>query len=502
MRQRKRRTGRRTVSLARSRSLRLFPSMPAKRERKRARTRSRSFAADQPTLSQFVLLSMLLHVLLIVLFGNPTGSGGRRSEGWWGPLDVTLRSLSPETGSRATVLPGGEKRASDELLRRLRNAAEAPPIERVTPEQTERALAAPVELAPRVPTVPSARLEPLVPRPIEREFAPPVELPARSIPVTPYAPLERIAPPGARRELAPAREVPRREIPAAPTAPLERVAPPQVQRELAPPLALPPVAVPTAPSAPLEGVATPQVQRELAPPVALPPVAVPAAPSAPLEGVATPQVQRELAPPVALPPAAVPAAPSAPLEGVATPQVQRELAPPVVLPPAAVPAAPSAPLERIAPSGIERSLAPPVDVRSPVASPPLDTSPSRGASAPASIPTQPQIESIPSPRFGSPRGEGEIFKPRTDVGAPAEEPRIDLDAARRKAAREIVSEDAGSRRVFAIPSPPPVEKKSKAAMAMEKALKPDCRTAYANLGLLAVPALLASAVADDGGCRW
>jgi hypothetical protein len=36
---------------------------------------------------------------------------------------------------------------------------------------------------------------------------------------------------------------------------------------------------------------------------------------------------------------------------------------------------------------------------------------------------------------------------------------------------------------------------------MEKALKPDCRDAYASMGLLAVPALVVSAV-GDGGCRW
>jgi hypothetical protein len=39
-------------------------------------------------------------------------------------------------------------------------------------------------------------------------------------------------------------------------------------------------------------------------------------------------------------------------------------------------------------------------------------------------------------------------------------------------------------------------------MAMEKALKPDCRTAYASMGLLAVPVLVASAIAADGSCRW
>jgi hypothetical protein len=110
---------------------------------------------------------------------------------------------------------------------------------------------------------------------------------------------------------------------------------------------------------------------------------------------------------------------------------------------------------------------------------------------------------LPPSRFDTPDADAEIFKPRRDIGTPpSEAPRIDLDAARKKAAREIVSEGSGSRGVFTIPLPPPPEKKSKEAMAMEKAIKPDCRTAYASMGLLAVPVLVASAIAADGSCRW
>jgi len=499
-------------------------------ERKRARPRSGSFAVYQPTLLQFLLLSMLLHVLLVVLFGNPTGGAARRGEGWWGPLDVTLRRFSPESGSGVRLAPGTEKGApSDTLLRRLRDAA-APPaaeksenvrpeaartspeerqdagdvkgreslealprlnpeatqevdkpltspavtparIERVTPTHTERELAAPAELpAPPVSVTPSARLESLVPQPIERELTPPVELPSRAMPVAPFAPLERVAPPPAERELAPAPKVPRREIPAAPAAPLERLAPPQIERDLAPP-------------APLS------------------PSAIPATPAAPLERIAPPQIGRELAPPAPLPPSAIPATPAAPLERIAPPQIGRDLAPPAPLSPSAIPATPTAPLERVTPARIERSIAPPVDIPSAVTAPPGMSQPGASSAAPLT-PAQPQTQPLPPPRFGTPEASDDIFKPRRDAGSPAETPRIDLDAARKKAAREIVSEDAGSRGVFTIPSPPPAEKKSKAAMAMEKALKPDCRTAYANLGLLAVPVLVASAIADDGSCRW
>jgi len=223
----------------------------------------------------------------------------------------------------------------------------------------------------------------------------------------------------------------------------------------------------------------------------------------------------------------VPMAPAAPLERVAPPQIEREVAPPVELAPRAVPMAPAAPLEPVAPARIERQLAPAVEVPAPrrapaetATQPPRtapapaaaprgvqgDTAPPAERAAPPVAPARPQAQPaapLPASRFGTPDADEEIFKPRRDVGTPpSEAPRIDLDAARKKAAREVVSEGSGSRGVFTIPSPPPPEKKTKEAMAMEKALKPDCRTAYASMGLLAVPVLVASAIAADGSCRW
>ena len=49
--------------------------------------------------------------------------------------------------------------------------------------------------------------------------------------------------------------------------------------------------------------------------------------------------------------------------------------------------------------------------------------------------------------------------------------------------------------------PPPPERKTPLAEGIEKAAKPDCRQAYAGMGLLAVVPLAADA-ARNGGCRW
>ena len=82
-----------------------------------------------------------------------------------------------------------------------------------------------------------------------------------------------------------------------------------------------------------------------------------------------------------------------------------------------------------------------------------------------------------------------------------EAPALDLDAARKRA-REIAS-DASPTRGILRALPPPPERRSKESIAMEKEIKvkPDCRNAYAGMGLLAVPALVASTI-GDGGCRW
>ena len=49
--------------------------------------------------------------------------------------------------------------------------------------------------------------------------------------------------------------------------------------------------------------------------------------------------------------------------------------------------------------------------------------------------------------------------------------------------------------------PPPPEKEPKLARDIQKAAQPDCRDAYAGLGLLAVPFLLKDTLTDTG-CRW
>ncbi len=216
--------------------------------------------------------------------------------------------------------------------------------------------------------------------------------------------------------------------------------------------------------------------------IAPPPIAPP-----PIERLALPPAPPPLAAPMELAPRPVPLVPAAPIERLAAPPFQHDLAPPVELAPREAPIAP-APLDRLAVPRIDNELAPAPSLVAP--------SPSAApVAAPAAPATQP-----PRLRLGAPDTDEDLFKPR-DAAAPGESggPHIDMDAARQRA-REIASEATGTRGI--LPAlPPPPERKSKESTALEKAVKPDCRTAYAGMGLLAVPVLVASTI-GDGGCRW
>jgi hypothetical protein len=179
---------------------------------------------------------------------------------------------------------------------------------------------------------------------------------------------------------------------------------------------------------------------------------------------------------------------------LSSPRIEPELAPAPTFAAPAVPAPIAAPSDAAA-SPIERA-APPTGPR---------PAPASEAAAPRSAPdarAAPKADAeLPRLRLGAPAGDDDIFKPRREAGSTPGDgaTSLDLDAARKRA-REIASEATGTRGI--LPAlPPPPERKSKESIALEKAIKPDCRTAYAGMGLLAVPALVASTI-GDGGCRW
>jgi hypothetical protein len=449
------------------------------------RSRIARLSEESPLLLQFVLLSMLLHMLVVLMFGTATLGGARRGDGWLGPLDVTLRQLSPERGSGFTLAPGAEAQPPGAaLLRRMEGAAKSPAA---TKQVTTAAPAAAPESSNATPAP-----TPSPPSVEVREVVPEISLTPRP---------------------TPADALPR----------LDRSAPEEVDKPLAAPAVTPPKVAPQdftlPPVAPLERIVPPKLERQLAHPVELRPREVPVAPGAP---------------PAALKPREEETPVPAPIEKAVPVKVEREEAPAVEAKPRDMPVPQAVPIERIAPAPIERTLSPSIELPAPDKAPVEAAVPARALPTPAPAPARESAQTVqPAPRaapidvapagapgrspaartetpasgdrirFGAPSVEDEIFgtkrdAPAAESGAP---PAVTVESMKKRA-REIAAEGSGSRGVLNMIPPPPVEKKDKLAEDIAKAAKPDCRTAYAGLGLLAVVPLVASSVGNNGGCNW
>jgi hypothetical protein len=300
--------------------------------------------------------------------------------------------------------------------------------------------------------------------------------------------------------------------PTAPVAipePMPMIAPlatPKMDREFRParPIVTPQVVVPSTvqrispPKMKLEKMLdAPKIEIAPAPtPAPPPPVAVPA-PIAPIVP-RLPTVERTLAePPKIVAPLAQPAAPvvkDAPVP-VEVPRVETPLVP-------ALPAAPSLPaLERV-PELAPKAVAPPT----PVTEPPTPKSETPATPTPDAPMSR---EELFKPRAPAPALPGPAAAPAPAPAAPPKrandeydptKPHVDLDAARRRAS-QLAREGTGQRALLPFPMPAPPERKTKTEEALEKARKPDCRTAYKDLGLLAAVPLIANEF-GEGSCRW
>jgi hypothetical protein len=199
-------------------------------------------------------------------------------------------------------------------------------------------------------------------------------------------------------------------------------------------------------------------------------------------------------PPVIRPP--VVESPAVPVPA-STPPVQTS---PVEVPPVPVPSATSVAPPRTETTTTAPSDRAPADLRSPTAPPTQEKAPSLPADrAPAVAPERP-IKSDSIPRI--PDSQQSPFR-RTPERKDDFDPTKPLDPeAMRKRAGELAREGRGNRAILPFPlGPPNPEHKSKMETAIENARKPDCRTAYQQLGLLAVIPLVANEF-GEGTCKW
>ena len=300
-------------------------------------------------------------------------------------------------------------------------------------------------VAPAGPIVVPERMEPIVAMPllkVERDFRSPRPI------VTPQV------------------VVPQKMAPITPPQmKLERMLPAPKIETVPLPAPRPPIAVP-APIAPI-APELPKVERTMAePPKIVAPLLQPVAPPV-----------KELAPPVEVPRIETPLMPAI-SPTPALPAIERapEIAPKVVAPP---------------PAPVPEAAAPKAEA--PPTTPKVEAPPAAPASREELF--APRVPARPAPPLPAPP------QPRANDGAyDPTRPSIDPEEMRRRAS-QMAREGVGQRALLPFPMPAPPERKSKTEEALEKARKPDCRTAYKDLGLLAAVPLIANEF-GEGTCRW
>lgn len=485
-------------------------------------------------MQQCLTLALLLHVLLVLVFGNTQGGTAREGEGVWGRINVTLRGPLLEAGSGepgATAPqqtgPVGQARQTrhggsvrPELPReagpgaaRLGDWNPTPATQPV--EQSGQDQARPVEAstATTLPTPspspsPTPRAEPL-PEPMALPTPEPIPLPE---PLTPRAlarlpdaaaPVSRARPetiplssaaPAVIANLpvqAPVAYVPpvqTRSLPAASSS-LSRAAPQDVSA--AKPLPNPAQAVQPLPA--FEPVTAPIRERQLAVP------SRPALTPLPKSEALTP-LPAQPAPAEAA--AALPQLPVAPLSqatlgSVPSTAISDSKAE------AAATASPGKPSPQSADStparspdaGAQTQAKPSSSPNNPVQAP---SAPSNGGSAAPGSAATPAASSRPGQ--GAPDAGAQLgHDVATPASTPADAPRLNLNLPRDMRGGALPSRSSSGLLNMV---PPPPERKSKLEESMEAAGKKDCRKAYGEqLGLLAVIPLAADAVRKNG-CKW
>ena len=457
---------------------------------------------------------MLFHVLVILLFGD-TGTGVQGGKRLWSAMTVSLQQMLPGDDGGGTLTRTAPRITQREAARPVRRpldipspttaAAEAraidaaaPPTESSAPppEETPSAPApAPTQITPRFiaketpePTstfvVPppstieeTAKTAPVVPAPVEPQVvaAPKLE---------PIAPLTPLAAPKAQADVAIPSQLKLRE-----------------QREALPALA------------PVTPMATTPNERAYVPRSETLPKLAPLA--APVPTAEIGKIEQSFTAPVApLPTLAPIAAPAA--TSMVPAKIERELMTPNLPLPKLAPVT-ALPATNVAPNKIDREFVPPAVEAVPVAptrdAPAATAQPdARAARTPASeARTAPDVASTPSASPSARSGDGgnseedglSRDRPRipSAPGSPSNKPDLSLDTLRQRA-RDLAAQGTGPRTVLPFPTSPKPPPKTKAQQAFDKALqRPDCKDAYADMGLAAVVPLVWDSVTNKG-CKW
>ena len=301
-----------------------------------------------------------------------------------------------------------------------------------------------------------------------------------------------------------------------PIAPLTPLAAPKPQVDVAIPSQLKlreqREALPTL--APVTPMATTPSERAYVPRSETLPKLAPLAAPAPTAEIG--KIENTLTAPVApLPTLAPIAAPAA--DSMVPATIDRELMTPNVPLPKMVPVT-ALPATNVAPNKIDREFVPPAVEAAPVAptrdapantaqpDTPATRAPTNDVRAKPDATTTPSSSPsvTPSTRIGD-GADDALSRDRARIpsasGTPSSKPDLSLDTLRQRA-RDIAAQGTGPRTVLPFPTSPKPPPKTRAQQAFDKALqRPDCKDAYADMGLAAVVPLVWDSVTNKG-CKW
>ena len=456
--------------------------------------------ARRPVLAQCLVLAALLHLLVVLVFGNAPGGSARPGEGLWGAFQVRLVGVGPagRADAAAPELPRSGPPGQAERQRfggAVRPAAAPPPADEPGAARAGRWLARAAEADAQAPPLAAAEL------PARQSADAGRPLPAADAPSPAVADQPQPAPPATEAAL-PARQGPR---PAAPPAMVLADPGPTAALQVPP---LPGFQVQPMPAPRV--VAAPPVQRSLAPlssaDLPVPPAPLPAVPSFAVQAAPPPRplAQRERPSAVTAPAPAdwsAAAADAPPLPSfVAQPlaparAVVARDAPPAVTPPApadlALQTADSPALPQFAVAMPDAAAAPAGAAR-----PALATRPAQAGALPAS-PTAASPMAVERVAGAPDAGANVGHDIATAPSQAASAARLNLDLARPRGGAIAAQ---GSRGLLSV-LPHPPERKTKLEKEIELSGLADCRQAYSAMGLAAVAPLVADALRGKG-CRW
>lgn len=415
--------------------------------------------SGQPSVIQFVLLSVLLHILAILLLGDTTGNVIRGGYKTHGIFSATLQARLAKPGANlkldrdalsvpAPVSPRSMVAPKPRITNPISTPATVPRADHTPPPLPESPVIEPIATSPDKPPIAETSPLPLIP-------AAPAQT---AIAETPPIIVKEAAKPDLPRPVPP---------PALPR--LEPLAPPST----------------TLVPAKIEWESlTPPTPISRLPKLVSPPALRPMVPTKIVEEPPLPTLQP------APPPRLQPLAPPPVLTSMEKIKIKEEMVP---LPSTLSPLPPPATLKPVSP------IAPP---------PPTTTATPAMPVAPAIVANEPSAKALSTPTSSTAesRVESDIFQPRREAATPSAEPgatpRLDLDTMRERA-RDINREGStGRRTLLPLPITPKQQHKSKEELAFDKALKrPDCRDAYADMGLAAVIPLVKDSISGTG-CKW